>query len=111
MKTLRDCQSCLADDDIGTRLEKSSSRLLCFLALLALIGVGGCSASGPEPSFETAYSAIGPGQMIGGPRKSNSDVIIRTGGLMERRTRGLSGGAKRQTREGRLSGFFVLSGE
>ena len=59
MKTLRDCQSCLADDDIGTRLEKSSSRLLCFLALLALIGVGGCSASGPEPSFETAYSAIG----------------------------------------------------
>jgi hypothetical protein len=40
MKTLRDCQSCLADDDIGTRLEKSSSRSLCFLALLALIGVG-----------------------------------------------------------------------
>jgi hypothetical protein len=30
-----------------------------FLALLALIGVGGCSASGPEASFETAYSAIG----------------------------------------------------
>ena len=59
MKALRDCQSCLADDDIGTRLEKSPSRLLCFLALLALIGVGGCSASGPEPSFETAYSAIG----------------------------------------------------
>ena len=29
MKALRDCQSCLADDDIGTRLEKSSSRLLC----------------------------------------------------------------------------------
>jgi hypothetical protein len=27
--------------------------------LLALIGVGGCSASGPEPSFETAYSAVG----------------------------------------------------
>jgi hypothetical protein len=43
MKALRDCQSCLAEDDIGTRLEKSSSRLLCFLALLALIGVGGCS--------------------------------------------------------------------
>jgi hypothetical protein len=37
----------------------SSSRLLCFLALLALMGVGGCSASGPEPWFETAYSAIG----------------------------------------------------
>ncbi len=30
-----------------------------LLALLALIGVGGCSASGPEPSFETAYSAVG----------------------------------------------------
>jgi hypothetical protein len=30
-----------------------------FLALLALIGVGGCSTSGPEPSFEAAYSAIG----------------------------------------------------
>jgi hypothetical protein len=59
MKALRDCQSCLAEDDIGTRLEKSSSRLLCFLALLALIGVGGRSAPGPEPSFETAYSAIG----------------------------------------------------
>jgi hypothetical protein len=60
MKALRDCQSCLAHDDIGTRLEKSSSRLLCFLVILrALIGVGGCSASGPEPSFETAYSAIG----------------------------------------------------
>jgi hypothetical protein len=78
MKALRDCQSCLADDDIGTRLEKSSSWLLCFLALLALIGVGGCSASGPEPSFETAYSAIGAQvKMIGGPRKSHSDVIIR----------------------------------
>jgi len=30
-----------------------------FLALLALTGVGGCSASGPEPPFETAYSAVG----------------------------------------------------
>jgi hypothetical protein len=49
----------LADGDIGTRPEKSSSRLLCFLALLALIGVGVRSASGPEPSFETAYSTIG----------------------------------------------------
>jgi hypothetical protein len=29
------------------------------LAVLALIGVGGCSASGPEPAFDTAYSAIG----------------------------------------------------
>jgi len=29
------------------------------LAVLALIGVGGCSASGLEPSFETAYSAVG----------------------------------------------------
>jgi hypothetical protein len=38
MKILRDCQSCLADDGIGTRLEKSSSQLLCFLPLLALIG-------------------------------------------------------------------------
>jgi hypothetical protein len=35
-------------------------RTLCrLLALLALIGVGGCSASGPEPPFETAYSAVG----------------------------------------------------
>ena len=35
-------------------------RLICgLLALLALVGVGGCSASGPEPSFETAYSAVG----------------------------------------------------
>jgi hypothetical protein len=25
----------------------------------SLIAVGGCSASGPEPSFETAYSAVG----------------------------------------------------
>jgi hypothetical protein len=30
-----------------------------FLALLALFGVSGCSASGPEPPLETAYSAIG----------------------------------------------------
>jgi hypothetical protein len=35
-------------------------RTICrLLALLALVGVGGCSASGPEFSFETAYSAIG----------------------------------------------------
>jgi hypothetical protein len=34
-------------------------RLTGFLAVLALIGVGGCSASGPEPPFETAYSAVG----------------------------------------------------
>jgi len=35
-------------------------RAICvLLALLALIGVGGCSASGPEPPLETAYSAIG----------------------------------------------------
>jgi hypothetical protein len=34
--------------------------MICpFLALLALIGVGGCSASGLEPRMETAYSAIG----------------------------------------------------
>jgi hypothetical protein len=30
-----------------------------LLALLVLVGVGGCSASGSEPQFETAYSAIG----------------------------------------------------
>ena len=30
-----------------------------LLALLALVAVGGCSASGPEPPFETAYSAVG----------------------------------------------------
>jgi hypothetical protein len=34
-------------------------RLTGFLAMLALIDAGGCSASGPEPSFETAYSAVG----------------------------------------------------
>jgi hypothetical protein len=35
-------------------------RMLCpLLAVLALVGVQGCSASGPEPPFETAYSAIG----------------------------------------------------
>jgi hypothetical protein len=34
--------------------------MICrLLALLALIGLGGCSASGPEPPLETAYSAIG----------------------------------------------------
>jgi len=59
MKAIRDCQSCLADDDIGTRLGKSPSRSLCFLALLGLFGVNACSASGPEPQFENANSAIG----------------------------------------------------
>jgi hypothetical protein len=34
-------------------------RLTGFLALLALIGLGGCSASGRDPALETAYSAIG----------------------------------------------------
>jgi hypothetical protein len=35
-------------------------RLCRFLALLVLAGAGvGCSASGPEPALETAYSAIG----------------------------------------------------
>jgi hypothetical protein len=35
-------------------------RTLCrLLAMLALIGLGGCAASGPQPPFETAYSAIG----------------------------------------------------
>jgi hypothetical protein len=34
--------------------------MICrFLAVLALVGIGGCSASGPEPAFETAYSAVG----------------------------------------------------
>jgi len=34
--------------------------MICrFLALLALVGVGGCSVSGRESSFETAYSAVG----------------------------------------------------
>lgn len=43
----------MAEDWARTR------RVMCFLALLSLVGVGGCSASGPEPTFETAYSAIG----------------------------------------------------
>jgi hypothetical protein len=34
-------------------------RLTGFLAVLALIGLGGCTASGPEPPLQTAYSAIG----------------------------------------------------
>jgi hypothetical protein len=35
-------------------------RVLCrLLALLALVGVGACSASEPEIPFEAAYSAIG----------------------------------------------------
>jgi hypothetical protein len=32
-------------------------RFSCFLALLAVVGVGGCSVS--EPAFESAYSAMG----------------------------------------------------
>jgi hypothetical protein len=31
----------------------------CVFALLAFVSVGGCSASGPDTAFETAYSAIG----------------------------------------------------
>jgi hypothetical protein len=31
----------------------------CVFALLALVSVGGCSASGPETALETAYSAVG----------------------------------------------------
>jgi hypothetical protein len=34
-------------------------RLLWLLALIGLIGVGGCCPSGPEPAFQTAYSAVG----------------------------------------------------
>jgi hypothetical protein len=30
-----------------------------FLALLAFVGVAGCSASAPETAVETAYSAMG----------------------------------------------------
>ena len=30
-----------------------------LLVLLALIGVAGCAAWGPEPPFETTYSAVG----------------------------------------------------
>jgi hypothetical protein len=30
-----------------------------FLAVVSLVDIGGCSASGPEPAFETAYSAVG----------------------------------------------------
>jgi hypothetical protein len=34
--------------------------MICFfLAVLALAGISGCSASGPESPFETAYSAFG----------------------------------------------------
>jgi len=35
-------------------------RTICrLLVLLALVYVGGCSASGPELAYQTAYSAIG----------------------------------------------------
>jgi hypothetical protein len=35
-------------------------RTLCrLLALLLVVGVSGCSASGPEPTLDTAYSAVG----------------------------------------------------
>jgi hypothetical protein len=40
-------------------VDRRIMRLTGFLALLVLIGVGGCSASGPDPAFETAYSAVG----------------------------------------------------
>jgi hypothetical protein len=33
------------------------STICRLFALLALIGIGGCSASGAEPPFETTYSA------------------------------------------------------
>jgi hypothetical protein len=33
--------------------------IICLFALLAVFGVGGCSASGPDPAFQTIYSAIG----------------------------------------------------
>jgi hypothetical protein len=36
-----------------------SRRIFRLFALLALLGVAGCSASSPEPAFETTYSAIG----------------------------------------------------
>jgi hypothetical protein len=34
-------------------------RSLCLLALIAFVGVSGCSASGPAPAPETSYSASG----------------------------------------------------
>jgi hypothetical protein len=34
-------------------------RICRLLALIALVGICGCSASGQEPSVETAYSAMG----------------------------------------------------
>jgi hypothetical protein len=34
-------------------------RVCRFLTLLAFVGLGGCSASGPETALETAYSALG----------------------------------------------------
>jgi hypothetical protein len=38
--------------------DRRNVRLKCLFALLALLGVVGCSAA-PEPAFETTYSAIG----------------------------------------------------
>jgi hypothetical protein len=35
-------------------------QMICrLLAILALAGIGGCFASGPEPSLEIAYSGVG----------------------------------------------------
>jgi hypothetical protein len=35
------------------------NHLMCLILLLGLFSVGGCNASGPEPAFQTTYSAIG----------------------------------------------------
>jgi hypothetical protein len=49
----------MARSGVAMGVGRRIMRLTGFLAMLALIGVGGCSASGPELPFEIAYSAIG----------------------------------------------------
>jgi hypothetical protein len=43
----------------GLRIWGNLRRLCRFLAVLAFVGLSGCSASGPETALETAYSAVG----------------------------------------------------
>ena len=49
----------VAGETVVVRMWAGSRRLCRFLAVLAIVGVSGCSASGPETALETAYSAVG----------------------------------------------------
>jgi hypothetical protein len=60
-KWLHSCSILLASEARrGARAIANYRRMICrFVVLLAIVGVGGCSASRPEPTLQTAYSAIG----------------------------------------------------